>query len=120
VPTSIRPRDLAAYLSGQLDRLSPASVNLDISVMQAIFEAAKREELIDSDPSDTIERPKILAAAGGSSSRSRCGRSSTHSSTHPGRTVFITLALTAIRRIEVVNLRWRDVDLVENILRVRL
>ena len=36
------------------------------------------------------------------------------------RIVYLTLALTGIRRIELQNLRWRDVDLVENVLRVRV
>jgi len=35
------------------------------------------------------------------------------------RTVFWTLVLTGVRREELRRLRWRDVDLVESVLRVR-
>jgi integrase len=35
------------------------------------------------------------------------------------RTVFLTLVLTGLRRSELQTLRWRDVDLLEGVLRVR-
>ena len=35
------------------------------------------------------------------------------------RVAFLTLVLTGVRQGELVGLRWRDVDLVENVLRVR-
>jgi integrase len=35
------------------------------------------------------------------------------------RAMFLTLVLTGLRRFELLGLRWRDVDLVENVLRVR-
>jgi integrase len=35
------------------------------------------------------------------------------------RAVFLTLILTGVRRSELQRLRWRDVDLVESVLRVR-
>ena len=35
------------------------------------------------------------------------------------KTVFLTLVLTGIRRSELQALRWRDVDLVENVLKIR-
>ncbi len=35
------------------------------------------------------------------------------------RVAFLTLVLTGLRRFELLGLRWRDVDLVENVLRVR-
>lgn len=33
--------------------------------------------------------------------------------------MFLTLVLTGLRRFELLGLRWRDVDLIENVLRVR-
>lgn len=35
------------------------------------------------------------------------------------RTVFLTLVLTGMGRFELQGLRWRDVDLVDNVLRIR-
>ena len=34
------------------------------------------------------------------------------------RVVFLTLVITGIRRHELQGLRWRDVDLIENVLRI--
>ena len=36
------------------------------------------------------------------------------------RTIFLTVVLTGVRRFELKGLRWRDVDLVEDVLQVRV
>jgi len=117
---AIRPRDIAAFVSDSLERLSPSSVNLDITVAQEVFAAARREELVDSDPTEHVERPKILRRRWRILEPVEVRRVLNAFTDERARTVFLTLALTGVRRVEIVNLRWRDVDLVDCVLRVRV
>jgi hypothetical protein len=56
----IRPRHVAAYITAATkDDLSPASVARDLAVLHALFKTAKREELVESNPAEGAERPKI-------------------------------------------------------------
>jgi integrase len=59
------------------------------------------------------------AASGASWSRVEVSRVTKAFTDEQARTVFLTLVLTGVRRSELQALRWRDVDLVENVLRVR-
>ena len=115
---SIRPRHVAAYIDATSKQLGPASVGRDVDLLHAIFKTARREELVDANPADGAERPRlppfrpqilepvevarVAKALGGVE-----------------RVVFLTLVLTGLRRSELQRLRWRDVDLVDNLLRVR-
>lgn len=115
---SIRPRHVAAYIDATSKQLGPASVGRDVDLLHAIFKTAVREELVDANPADGAERPRlppfrpqilepvevarVAKALGGVE-----------------RVVFLTLVLTGLRRSELQRLRWRDVDLVDNVLRVR-
>src|SRR4051812_49260941 len=53
---AIRPRDIAAYVRESLEHHAPATVNLHITVLQDVLKTAKREELIDSNPAEGVER----------------------------------------------------------------
>ena len=54
----ITPRDLAAYTRSQLERLSATSVNYDLSVLRDLYETARRQEVVHSNPVELVERPK--------------------------------------------------------------
>lgn len=115
---AIRPRDIAAFVSSSLDDLSPSSVGLDICVLQNVFKAAVRDELVESNPVQYVERPKIPRRRWRILEPVEVRRVLAAFTDERARTVFMTLALTGIRRVEIVNLRWRDVDLVDCVLRV--
>lgn len=117
---AIRPRDIAAHVRTALETLSPATVNVDITVLGDIFKTAKREELIDSNPADGVERPKIPRRRWRILEPVEVRRVFAAFTDQRARIVFLTLALTGIRRIEITSLHWRDVDLVDNVLRVRV
>jgi integrase len=117
---SIRPSDVSAFVREALTTFVPATVNLDVNVLVDVFNTAIREELLESNPALRVERPKlghrrwrILEPAEVRKVAQSFGPD------EQARVAFLTLVLTGVRRFELLALRWRDVDLVENVLRVR-
>lgn len=142
--TAVRPRDAAAYVRRHAETLSPATLNRDLSILHAIFEAARRDELVEANPADNVRRPKLppfrprvlkpaeiqavlhafaevareVAAAPVTTVQEIAWRRGQQLRWEQARVVFLTLVLTGLRRFELQALRWRDVDLVANELRV--
>ncbi len=116
---AIRPRHVAEYVAAASERLKPGTVNLHLSVLGALLRSAVREELIESSPAAATERPKVGRRRWRILSPSEAARLAREFGDERMRVVFLTLVLTGLRRHELRNLRWGDVDLVENILRVR-
>lgn len=116
---SIRPRDVAAYVGEMSAEYGASTVNRDLAVLHAIFRTAGREELIDSNPADAAERPKLPRRNWRILQPVEVQRIAKAFTDDQARAVFLTLVLTGLRRSELQALRWGDVDLVENVLRVR-
>jgi integrase len=117
---TIRPTHVASYVTDQLGDYSPATVNGDVDVLFEILKTAKREELVDQNAAEGAERPRvprrrwrILEPV----EVARVAKALAHD--QQAHAAFVTLVVTGIRRFELQALRWRDVDLVENVLRVR-
>jgi integrase len=117
---SIRPRDIAVHVKEALGTYAPATVNLDVTVLGDVLKAAKRDELIDSNPADGVERPKIVRHRWRILEPVEVRRVYAAFADEQARAIFLTLTLTGLRRFELQALRWRDVDLVESVLRVRV
>ena len=127
---TIRPRHVAAYVAGS--PLAPNTVNVHLSVLHDILESAVREELIEANPARRAERPKrpkqkwrILGAAetravvaGYDELIRKETDERERAYLHVHRLAFLTLMLTGLRQSELRGLRCRDVDLIENVLRV--
>jgi integrase len=116
---AIRPRDVADYIADLSKRGYGAPiVRRDVAVMHAMFKSAKRAELVASNPCEGAELPRLpdfqpwilnpeeVRAIAGTLRDPRA------------RVLFLTLELTGVRRHEATQLRWRDVDLVDGVLRV--
>lgn len=116
---AIRPRHIAAYIAEQSKTLGASTVGRDASVLAAIFNSARREELVESNPAERAERPKLPPFRPAILDPHEVPRVAKAFREPQARLVFLTLVLTAIRRSELQELRWADVDLVENVLRVR-
>jgi integrase len=116
----IRPRHVAAYVTTATeDGLAPASIARILAVLHALFKTAVREELIDSNPAESVERPKIQPHRWRVLEPDEVRRVAQAFTDEQARAVFMTLILTGLRRSELQALRWADVDLLEGVLRVR-
>ena len=116
---AIRPRHVAAYVAAMSDSYGAATVSRDVSVLHAILRTAQREELVGSNAAEAAERPKLPRREWRILQPQEVGRVARAFTDEQARTVFWTLVLTGVRREELRRLRWRDVDLVESVLRVR-
>ena len=90
-----------------------------MSLLHAIFATAQREELVESNPAANAERPKLPPFRPQILEPVEVARVAKAFTDEQAKVVFLTLVLTGVRRSELQRLRWRDVDLVENVLRVR-
>jgi integrase len=116
----IRPRHVAAFVSGQAEQdRAPNSIARDLSVLHAIFKTALREELVDQNPAAAAERPKVIPRRWRILEPAEVARVAKAFTDEQAGVLFLTLILTGIRRFELQALRWRDVDLLDGVLRVR-
>jgi len=79
---------------------------------------AKTEELIDSNPVEGANRPRIPKRHWRILKPAEIRRVSKAFTDEQARAVFLTLVLTGLRASELQRLKWRDVSLVESVLRV--
>jgi integrase len=68
---------------------------------------------------DGAERPKVRRKRWRILEPNEVGRVLKAFTDAQARTMFLTLILTGVRRFELLGLRWRDVSLIENTIRVR-
>jgi integrase len=116
---AIRPRHVAQYVAEQGRTYEASTVSRDLSVLHDIFATARREEVVYANPVDGAEHPKLARRKWRILQPVEVGRVLRAFKDEQARTIFLTLVLTGIRRGELQGLRWRDINLVENILRVR-
>jgi integrase len=117
--TELGPRDVAAYIAERTaEGFAPATVNRDASVLHDVLKAAVREELIDSNPAAGAERPRVRQKRWRILKPAEVARVARAFTDEQARVAFLVLVLCGLRRSELQALRWRDVDLIENVLRV--
>jgi|SRR5581483_3807674 len=122
--SDLSPRDVAAYVAAKTksdthpNGYAPATVNRDVSILHDILKTALREELIDSNPAAGAERPRIRQKKWRILKPAEVGRVARAFTDEQARVAFLVLVICGLRRHELQGLRWRDVDLVENVLRV--
>jgi integrase len=115
---AIRPRHVAEYVATISVDLGASTVRRDAAVLHAIFVSAKREELVESNPAERVELPNLPKRKWRILEREEVARVAKAFTDEQARVVFLTLVLTGLRRSELQRLRWRDVDLLEGVLRV--
>ena len=116
---AIRPRHVAEYVAEQGKHYEASTVGRDLSVLHDVFATAMREELVDANPAAGAEHPKLAKRRWRILEPAEVARVRKAFSDEQARTIFLTLVLTGVRRDELRELRWSDVDLLDGVLRVR-
>jgi integrase len=115
---AVRPRDVSAYITKQLETYASKTVNQDLSVLHDIYRTAIGEEVAEANPVDGVQRPKIVRRKWKILTPAEATRVAQAFTDGLAQLIFLTLMLTGIRRDELRGLRWRDVDLVGSVLKV--
>jgi integrase len=116
---AIRPRHVSEYIAEQATDYEPSTVGRDVDLLFDVFKSAKREELIESNPVEGAERPRLGRRKWRILEPAEVSRILKAFEDEQARTIFLTLVLTGIRRNELQSLTWADVDLLDGVLRVR-
>jgi site-specific recombinase XerD len=109
----IRPRDVSAFVTDAMTRaqgkhkrsLTGKYVNVLLNIAFSIFKSAIGEELVESNPVASVQRPKVVRQRWRILEPSEVPRVSKAFSDDRARRVFLTLTLTGLRRSELVGLR---------------
>lgn len=115
----LRPADVAAYVAKKTkDGLAAATVNRDVSILHDILKVAVREELIGSNPAAGAERPRLRQKRWRILTPAEVAKVARSFTDEQARVAFLVLVMCGLRRHELQALRWKHVDLVEDVLRV--
>jgi integrase len=130
---SIEPADVDAYIGSKTGKLSPKTIANHLGTLGVMFKVAKRWKLTPGNPVEAVDRPRqdppemqVLSEAEISRLLAAYGEledvppaDTTPRLWRQARRI-VTVALgTALRRGELLGLRWRDVELLERRLTVR-
>lgn len=115
---AIRPRHVAEYVSTLSCTHGASIVNRDLSLLHAILRTAQREELVEANAAAGAERPRLPRRTWRILEPTEVARVAREFRDPRHRVAFFTLVLTGVRRHELLDLRWADVDLIEGVLRI--
>jgi integrase len=110
----VRPRHIAEYRDDMLDRYAGATVCRELTILGEIFAYAIGLELCEANPVSSVKRPKLRQRQGHHLSPEDVQILLRSFDEKQARAAFLTFVLTGIRNAELVAMRWRDVDLIEN------
>lgn len=114
----VRPADVSRYVTEMLKTHAAASVSRDLSILHAVFEWAVGLELLDRNPTRGVPRPTVRQRKGEALDPATVQALARSFTDDQARVAFLTFVLTGVRRAELQALRWRDVDLIDNRLRI--
>jgi integrase len=114
----VGPSDIAAYKAAKLEKYGASSVSRDLSILHAFFAWAVVVKGCASNPTVGVHHPRKPGWKGQALRPEEVQALLRAFTDEQARTAFLTLVLTGVRRSELQALRWRDVDLIENRLRV--
>lgn len=114
-PAVGRDRVQAAGLS---EGLSAATVSRDQSILHSLLAWAVVTERIDRNVASGVPHPRPAQRKGNALTPQQVQALARAFTNDQDRLVFLTLVLTGVRRAELQALRWRDVNLIENLVRV--
>lgn len=132
---AIGPREIDAYITAKTNQrkpLSPKTVGNHLRLLNVMFKVAARWQLVTANPVALVERPRVeqpemnvlseaevAALAGAYRELELAADESERPWWRLARRLVLVALGTALRRGELLALRWRDVNLLEGRLTVR-
>jgi integrase len=114
----VRPSDIVSYKTAKLETLAGATVSRDLSLLHSLFAWGVVTERIDRNPAEGVPHPAKAKRKGNALRPEEVQALARSFDDGQDRLVFLFLVLTGVRRCELQALRWADVDLIENRIRI--
>lgn len=108
---AIRPADLQNFFTARGKTRSAKTISVDCKTLSAAFTLARRQGLIDKNPLDLVELPKIESREREPFTPDQV-RLLVDTATGDWRTAILAAYFLGARLGDVTNLQWRDFDLV--------
>jgi integrase len=114
----VQAGDIVAYKAAMLETYGASTVSRDLSILHSFFAWAAVAKGIRPNPTEGVPHPRKPKWRGQALKPGQVQAILGGFDDDQARVVFLTVALTGIRCAEMQKLRWLDVDLIENRLRV--
>jgi len=117
--TAISFKHVDLYKATRLKAVSPVSVNVELRSLRTIFNIAQRWNLIEANPFVKVQLVRIPEIMPAFFTKEDFQRFLEAVGNHRLRDVFVFAILTGLRRGEILNLKWSDVDLDRKIAQIQ-
>ncbi len=117
--SSISPRDADLYRATRSKEVSPVSVNIELRTLRASFSLAQRWKLISENPFKRISLLRIPEQRPVYIRKEDFGKLLSAIEDPWFRELVTFAVLTGLRRGEILNLTWKDVDLERKLIHIQ-
>ena len=117
--TNVTPQHLDQYKSKRLGEVSPVSVNVELRALRAIMNVALRWRLLEGNPFAGMQLVRTPERPPSYLSKDDFQKLVSLIKDHWLKEVIVFAVLTGMRRAEIVNLRWENVDLGRKLIHVQ-
>jgi integrase len=117
--TEYRPFDIEAYKSRRAKSVLPTSVNVDLRMLKAMFSVAVKWDLLEKSPFKGVRLMRIPEQRPMFFTREQFSQFLAAIDREWLRNLVLFAVNTGLRRSELVNLRWEDIDLIAKLVVVR-
>lgn len=118
VLSKINPRHIEDYKRKRLDKVKPATINRELTLLKSMFSLAKKWKYANENPVKEVkffqERQYIMRIL----DKEEINRLIDESNSHL-RSIIILSLNTAMRKGEILNLHWKDIDFIEHYIYIK-
>ena len=109
--TSLNAQHFDKYKTARLKTVSPITVNIELRALKAALNTAVRWRIVDKNPFERLQNARVPEEAPAYFAKADFLKLFSTIKESWLRDIVLFAALTGMRRGEIVNLRWCDVDL---------
>lgn len=117
--TQLTPQHIDRYKAKRLQAVSPTSVNVEVRGLRAVLNIALRWKLIESNPFSNVQLIRTPELPPTFFSKEDFQKLIAIISENWLKELIVFAVLTGMRRGEIINLRWQDVDLQRRLIQVQ-
>jgi len=117
--TELTARDIEAYKSSRAVKVSPSTVNQDIRGLRAFYKRLKVWKYVEQSPMEGVQEIRKMETIRPYLSKEDLAVLLEHTKKSSLHDVILFGAMTGLRRGEITNLRWDDVNLSRGTILVR-